>query len=165
MSFQIHALLAEMFTPLFAMSDSELKNARARKMIVDTKPGYPCRVSLADAGIGETVILVNFEHQGAESPYKSSHAIFVRENAEQAKPEVGTIPEVLRSRLISVRAFNDQDLMVDADVVDGSELGEALPAMLQNSKISYLHLHNAKPGCFAALVTRVGSRSPSVHSI
>ncbi len=154
MSFQIHALPPAQFEPLFALSDSELAKVRATRMIADAKPGYPCRVSLADAEIGETVILVNFEHQSADSPYQATHALFVRENAEQAFPDVGTVPEVLEVRLISIRAFDDKHYMVDADVVDGSRLSESIPAMLQDPRVAYLHLHNAKPGCFAARVTR-----------
>ncbi len=154
MSFQIHALPPAQFKPLFALSGRELAKARASRMIVDAKPGYPCRVSLADAEIGETIILVNFKHQPAESPFQATHAIFVRDNAEQAFPDVGTVPKSLETRLISTRAFDDKDYMVDADVVDGSRLSESIPAMLQDPAVAYLHLHNAKLGCFIARVTR-----------
>lgn len=154
MSFQIHALPYKRFAPIFELSDSELAKAGAARLIVDAKPGFPCRVSLADAEPGETVVLVNFEHQPANSPYRSSHAIFVRENAEQAFPEVGEVPGVLESRLISVRAFDVKHYMVAADVVEGAELHEAIPTILRNPAVSYLHLHNARPGCFAASVTR-----------
>jgi hypothetical protein len=84
MSFQIHALPVETFKPLFGMSEQELARINAARIVVDEKPGYPCRVSLADAEVGETVILLNHEHQPAESPYRASHAIFVREHAGQA---------------------------------------------------------------------------------
>ena len=154
MSFQIHALAPDPFAPLFALPDSELAEVQAIRMTVDSSPGYPCRVSLADAEIGETVILLNFTHQPADSPYRASHAIFVRENAEQAFPEPGVVPKVLETRLISVRAFDENHHMVDAQVVDGSELSETIPAMLQDSAVAYLHLHNAKQGCFSASVTR-----------
>ena len=155
MSFQIHALSPIQFEPFFAMSDSELAKVRAVKKIADAKPGFPCRISLADAEIGETVILLNFEHQPAESPFKAAHAIFVRENAEQAFPEIGVVPELFETRLVSIRAFDDKHYMVDADVVDGSRLSESIPNMLQDKTVAYLHLHNAKLGCFAARVTRV----------
>ena len=122
MSFQFHALSLVQFEPLFALSDSDLAKVRATRMIVDAKPGYPCRVSLADAEIGETVILVNFEHQSADSPFKAAHAIFVRANAEQAFPDIGMVPELFETRLISVRAFDGKHYMVDADVVVGSRL-------------------------------------------
>lgn len=154
MSFQIHALPADPFQPLFKMSGQELAGIQAARMVVDAKPGYPCRVSLADAEVGETVILVNHEHQPANSPYRSAHAIFVREHASQAFPKPGEVPEVLSTRLISVRAFDDRHYMVNADVVDGKDLGRVIPAMFRDPAVAYLHLHNAKPGCFAARVTR-----------
>ena len=154
MSFQIHALPAEPFQALFSLSDQELAEVRASRMTADAKPGYPCRVSLADAEPGETVILVNYEHQAANSPYRSAHAIYVRENAEQAFPERGEVPEVLKTRLISVRAFDENHYMVNAQVVDGSHLHDAITAMFRDPGVAYLHLHNAKPGCFAAQVTR-----------
>ena len=154
MSFQIHALPAAGFAPLFALSDSELAKRRATRMVVDAMPGYPCRVSLVDAAIGETVILINYQHQANESPYRASHAIFVREHAEQAFPAAGTVPDLLKRRLISMRAFDKRHHMIDADVVDGRRLAESIPAMLQDPGVAYLHLHNAKPGCFAAEVRR-----------
>ena len=154
MSFQIHALSPAQFEPFFALSDSELAKVRAAKMIVDNKPGYPCRVSLADAEIGETVILLNFEHQSADSPYKAAHAIFVRQNAEQAFPDIGMVPELFETRLISIRAFDEKHYMVDADVVVGARLSESIPTILQDTRVAYLHLHNAARGCFAAWVTR-----------
>jgi len=154
MSFQIHALPTESFQPLFALSAHELAEARASRMIADAKPGCPCRVSLADAEVGETVILVNYEHQPAESPYQSAHAIFVREHAEQAFPERGEVPEVLKTRLISVRAFDEDHYMANAEIADGLHLHEAITAMFRDQGVAYLHLHNAKQGCFAARVTR-----------
>ena len=154
MSFQIHALAPARFQPLFDMADSDLVKFRAKRMTVDSNPGYPCRVSLADADIGETVILVNFEHLDADSPYRSAHAIYVREHARQVFPEINTVPELFRNRLISVRAFNNGNNMVDAELVDGSRLGESITTMLQNTSVSYLHLHNAQRGCFLASATR-----------
>ena len=154
MSFQIHALAREPFEQLFALSDAELAERNAVRRRVDVRPGYPCRVSLEDAEIGEDVVLLNYEHQAGNSPYKASHAIFVRETARQAQPAVNEIPESIALRLLSVRAFDASDCIVNADVVHGSQLAEAIDAMLQDERVAYLHLHNAKPGCYAARVTR-----------
>jgi hypothetical protein len=153
-SFQVHALAPEQFESLFSLSDEELAKARATRLLVDAKPGFPCRISLADAEIGETVILVNYKHQPADSPFQATHTIYVRENVQQVFPDVGTVPKVLETRLISIRAFNDRHYIIDADVVEGAKLSEAILAMLQNSSTDYLHLHNAKLGCFIARVTR-----------
>jgi len=154
MSFQIHALAPAQFESLFAMTDSELANTRAIRMTVDSKPGYPCRVSLADAEIGETVILLNFEHQRADTPYRSAHAIFVREGAEQACPGIGVVPEMFEKRTISVRAFDDLHNMLDATITPGTQLGDSMVSMFKNADVAYLHLHNAQRGCFMASVTR-----------
>ncbi len=155
MSFQIHSLPAEDFADLFTLSDGELSKINARRQIVQSKPGTPCRVSMADAEIGETVILLNYEHQTANSPYKANHAIFVREGAAQAQLAVGEIPEVLRSRLISLRLFDRNHMMIDADVFQGEDLADAIKNAFESEQVAYAHLHNAKPGCFAASVTRV----------
>jgi len=154
MSFQIHSLPAEDFADFFALSDAELAEKNPCRQIVQSKPGTPCRVSMADAEVGETVILLNYEHQPEQSPYKATHAIFVREDVPQANLAVGEVPEVLRSRVISLRLFDRNHMMIDADVLQGDDLAHAIKTAFENDQVSYAHLHNAKPGCFAASVTR-----------
>lgn len=63
-------------------------------MIVDKKPGFPCRVSLTDADLGETVLLVPFHHHEVSS------------------------------------------------------------RLLSDESVSYLHIHNARPGCYNCRVLR-----------
>ena len=154
MSFQIHALPEADFADIFALSDDALDQIGAKRMTVDQSPGTPCRVSLADAQVGDTVILVNYEHQQGHSPYRSRHAIYVREGEEQAKLAAGDVPEMITSRLISLRAFNAAHMMIEADVLEGRDVAGALNATFENPDVSYIHLHIAKPGCFAARATR-----------
>jgi hypothetical protein len=154
MNFQVSPLPLEHFTPLFALTDDELAARNIVRRVVDRFPGFPCRVSLEDAPVGETVLLLNYEHQPAGSPYRSSHAIFVREGAYEAKPGVNEIPEVLSRRLLSVRGFDAQGFMVKADVVEGAALAAGIEEFFAAENIAYLHLHNAKPGCYAARVDR-----------
>ncbi|MCJ8340661.1 MAG: DUF1203 domain-containing protein [Pseudomonadales bacterium] len=154
MTFQIHALSSTPYTALFSLTDSELNQRNIVKTIVEEQNSYPCRVSLEDADIGETVILVNYSHLPEASPFQASHAIFVRQNATQATPEVDSIPQMITRRLISVRAFDAEHLMLTADVVEGEELKQMIGNMLEDNKVQYLHLHYARPGCFAAKVTR-----------
>lgn len=155
MPFQIKPLPAAAFAPLFNLSDADLAARNACRQVVTETPGTPCRVSLQDAEIGETVILLNHMHQPHGGPYQASHAIFVRENAQEAAPAVGMVPEVIRSRLISARFFDRAHCMVHADVVPGEAVAEAITAAFARDEIAYGHLHNAKPGCFAASVHRV----------
>ena len=112
-------------------------------------------MSLRDAEPGETLLLLNFEHLAVASPYRSRHAIYVREYAEDARVAVDEIPEVLRLRLLSLRAFDRRGMLLDADVVNGREVEPLIERMLGQTGVEYIHVHNAKPGCFAARVDRV----------
>src|ERR1700685_559221 len=154
MNFQIKGLAAGAFAPLFKLGDAELAHHSAMRMIADRSPGFPCRVSLRDADVGETVLLVNYEHAPLASPYRSCHAVFVREQATEARLEINEIPEMLSTRLLSLRAFDDAGMMVDAEVVQGRKLQTAVKRMLRSSRVQYLHAHYAKPGCFAARIDR-----------
>lgn len=154
MNFQIRGLDHERFQHLFGQSPESLAEQGVERMTVGDKPGYPCRVSLRDANIGETVLLMNYEHLPAQSPYRSSHAIFVKEGASRATVGKNQIPEMLRIRLLSVRAFDANDMMVDADVADGIDLESIIETMFSIEPVAFLHIHNAKRGCFLAQVDR-----------
>jgi hypothetical protein len=153
-SFKLVGLPFEPFSHLFALSDAELSACDARRVFATTKPGYPCRVSLTDADIGDELLLLPFEHQPVSSPYKSSGPIFVRKAAVPAQMTAGVVPDYVRTRLISVRAYDSAHLMTDALVCDGTGVGDAIQAMFDRDEISYIHLHNAKRGCFSCAVVR-----------
>src|SRR5882757_8108451 len=118
-SFRLVGLPFEPFAHLFALSDVELSACNARRVVATTKPGYPCRVSLADADIGDELLLLPFEHQAANSPYRSSGPIFVRKAAVPTDLDAGVIPDYVRTRLMSVRAYDSAHLMTEALVCDG----------------------------------------------
>lgn len=153
MQFRISGLPAEPFQHLFALDDAALKRHGAVRRVAENS-GYPCRVSLTDAQAGDEVILVNYEHQDADTPYRSRHAIYVRQG-ERRYDVVGEIPEQLRKRLLSVRAFDRGGMMVDADVIEGRLLEELIGRFFANDAVAYIHLHFARPGCYAARVDRV----------
>ena len=156
MTFQITALDPTPFAPLFPLSDAELAARGARRVVADSHPGFPCRVSLEDAAIGETLILANHAHLVGNTPYAATHTIYVREHAVRATPAPGEVPEVLRRRLLSVRAYDAAAMMVDAEVLEGEGLAPHLEALFACPDVAFVHLHNARPGCFAAAVTRAG---------
>ncbi len=158
MDFQITALQADQFSHLFDLTDEELAARNACRQTVESHPGTPCRISMQDAEIGETVILFNYQHQPENSPYQASHAVFIRENAMQARFSVNEVPEVIRSRIVSLRFFDHNHMMVDADVVPGDMVAAKLAVAFEDSGIAYAHIHNAKPGCFAASVQRVAQQ-------
>jgi hypothetical protein len=154
MDFQISALSVDQFSHLFGQDKEVLAKQGIHRVIADGNPGYPCRVSLQDAEVGEEVLLMNYEHQPAQTPYRSSHAIYVRDWANQASPNRNEVPEMFRHRLLSVRAFDAAGMIVDADVVDGKSLESLIERMLKNESVDCLHIHNARLGCYAAKVER-----------
>jgi Protein of unknown function (DUF1203) len=154
-SFQLVGLSFEPFASLFVLPDSELMARNVRRVVASEKPGFPCRVSLVDAEVGEELLLLPFEHQPAHSPYKACGPIFVRKAASQASVDPGVIPDYVRRRLISVRAYDAAHLMADATVCDGTDTASAIQQMFSNGEVAYIHLHNAKRGCFSCLVKRI----------
>jgi hypothetical protein len=155
-SFRIVALPAAIVAASLASDDEFVAGRPVQRMIVDSKPGYPCRISLVDADIGEEVLLLNHEHHAVDSPYRASGPIFVRIAGRRAQPESGEIPDFLRSRLLSIRAYDDDGTLIAADVADGRDLESRLGTLFENPRIRCLHLHNAKTGCFLCRVDRLG---------
>ena len=153
MDFRVRGLDPAPFMPLFSMDRDELASRRAVRTVADSKPGFPCRVMLDDAEPGTPVLLVNYEHLPVDSPYRASHAIYV---SAAARPfdAVNEVPPMLRTRLLSVRAFDANGMMVDADVTDGNDLEALVARLFASSEVDYLHAHFARRGCFAARIDR-----------
>ena len=154
MTFRIAGLDPTQFRQLFGLSDSALAALGAERHVVTEKPGAPCRVTLADAELGETVLLLSYRHQGAETPYRQAGPIFVRERADAAFDAIDLIPPALFVRTLSVRAYNARGAMLDADLVEGADLPDLIGRFWDNPDVAYAHAHNARRGCFAAAIYR-----------
>ena len=154
MQFHVHALPMMPFLSLFALPDSELAARNIRRVVADGRPVYPCRVSLQDAGEGEQLLLLPYEHHVANTPYRASGPIYVRETAQQALPEVGEIPELLRRRVLSLRAYDAQGMMVWAEVLPSMEVKQGIERLFAIPRTAYLHIDYAQPGCYACRVDR-----------
>jgi hypothetical protein len=153
MSFRVTGLAPDLFRPYFAMSDAELARIGAVRLVAD-QPGLPCRVSLAHAAVGDELLLLNYEHQPATTPYRARHAIYVSRSSRCAFDAVDQVPEVILARLVSVRAFDAAHMMIDADVVEGTQAAPLFRRLLADPRASYLQVHNAKRGCYSARVER-----------
>lgn len=90
-----------------AVAQAARKPAAAVEVIADKGPGYPCRVCLSDAAVGEKLLL-------------ASHRPFA--------------------------------LLVE--VAEGSEAEPVIARLLADPRVRYLHVHNARPGCYAARIER-----------
>lgn len=154
MAFRISGLCPKPFQAFYGLPDEELAARGIKRYIVDAQPGFPDRIEMKDAEVGQCVLLLNYVHQPVNTPYRASHAIFVREGATQAYDAVDQIPESMRSRLLSLRAFSEDGMMIDADVAQGTALESVIMRMFANPAVNYIHAHNAKQGCYAGRIDR-----------
>jgi hypothetical protein len=154
MSYRVSGLDPAPFRHLYGLSHGELSALGVIRCVVDARPGYPDRVELRDLDHGETALLLNYTHQPAETPYRASHAIFVREGAERARECVGELPEVLRDRQLSLRAFDARHMMVDGRVVQGVATEPEICRLLERPDVAYIQAHYANRGCYAARIER-----------
>lgn len=155
MSYRITGLSAAPFQHLYGLTDAELRAAGVQRVVADACPGYPDRIEMRDALIGEKLLLLNHVCQPANTPYRASHAIFVREGALETYDRVGEVPDVMRRRLLSLRAYDASGQMLDADVVEGRECEALIHRLFANSEVAYIHAHNAKRGCYAGRIDRL----------
>jgi hypothetical protein len=159
MDFRISGLPAEPFIRFFSMNDAELLAHGARRVVAtaSAEPQLmpPCRVSLRDAEPGEASILLNYAHHMAPgSPYRATGPIYVREGVEEAASVINHVPAQQRIRLLSLRAYDATGIMVDADVMAGTELESAIQRMFARDDVAFLHAHNARRGCYSCRIDR-----------
>ena len=150
--FIIKAIEQKHLSELSGKTSNLFRNARW--IIAESKPGYPCRVSLKEAEIGERILVVTYKYHDVDSPYQASGPIFIRENAETAKLKTNEIPEVLTERVLSVRAYNFDSEMIAAETTQGLGLSQTIRKQFLNGEVDYLQVHNANPGCFSCNVFR-----------
>ena len=155
MSYTLRGLDPALFEPLFQLDDETLAVRGMRWMNVDEPIGFPCRISLEDAPVGERVLLLPFVHQDSRSAYRASGPIFVRRGVSEARHVAGKLPPYLTRRLLSVRAYDAMDDIVDADVIEGTVAAPLIERYLARDAVAYLHLHFARRGCYACRVNRL----------
>jgi len=155
MAFTISGLAPDPFAALYGLPDAELARRGALRMRVDESPGFPDRIEMREAGVGETVLLVNHVSLDLPTPYRASHAIFVREGADrrwQGAP--GEVPEVMRRRLLSLRGFDAHGMLRAADVADGVAVEGLVARLFADPAIAFIHAHNARQGCYSGRFDR-----------
>ena len=153
MTYRIRGLDPTQIRHLTALSDAELASQGAVRMTVDSKPGFPCRLTLEDLEPGASVLLINHVSHD-DGPYRASHAIFVSESASEAADYADSVPPALDRRILSLRAFDGKGMMVDARLAQPGEADAAIRTMLDDASVDHIDAHNAVRGCFAARIDR-----------
>ena len=154
MSYRITGLDPAPFRDLHFLSDDALAGKGVRRVRIESEHAAPCRISLDDAEVGEAVLLLNYDHQPANTPYRQQGPIFVRES-EARFDRVDAIPPALARRPLSLRGFDGEDMMIEADLAEGAEAPALIERIFANPNVAYIHAHYARRGCYAALIERV----------
>ena len=154
MAFRFMGLPVGNFQKFAGLSELDLAGQWIRRMKADSKPGFPCRVTLEDAEPGESVLLLSYPHLSVGSPYDGTGPIFVREDARETFDRVDVVPPVLRGRFLSLRAYGQDGMMIDADTIDGDKVEALLGRLFSQDAVAFVHVHNARRGCYACRVER-----------
>lgn len=154
-NFQVTNIQLKDIQTFLNAEEMNFENLNVKKMIVDEKPGYPCRLSLEDAEIGEEVLLLPYEHHKVNSPYQSSGPVFIRTNAKEANLNQNEIPMMLHHRLLSVRVYDVNAMMIDARTIKGEQLEATTQDVFSNIAAKYIQVHNSGPGCYNCQINRV----------
>ncbi|HEY8144807.1 MAG TPA: DUF1203 domain-containing protein [Kofleriaceae bacterium] len=118
--------------------------------------GRPCRACLEDSRAGEAMLLFSYSPFSQPRPYRSVGPIFIHAHACAPPRDRSVVPDQLRRRLLALRSYDREDRMLEADIVAGTELEPALERLLADPAASVVHVHNARPGCFACAIRRAG---------
>ena len=153
MTYRITGLDPAPFTSFAAMTDTELVDHGARR-VTATGPGFPYRISLEDASVGESLILLHHVSHDVATPYRSAYAIFVREKAAVAASYIDTLPPVFAGRPLALRAFDADGMLQTAVLALPGKADARIRDVLADDAIAYIDVHNAAHGCFAARVER-----------
>ena len=153
MTYVVKGLDPRLYSELFGLPEEELEKRGVVRMTV-TSPTFPCRVSLTDREIGESVLLINHVSHDVANPYRASHAIFVTEGATEAAEYVDKVPPVFATRVLSLRGFDADGMMADAILTQPGEADAGIRKLFENPAIETIHAHNATRGCFSAKIER-----------
>lgn len=122
---------------------------------VTSDHGFPCRRCLQDGQVGEDMLLLPYNPFIGVSPYTSSGPIFVHSDPCKPYQWDGAIPEQQSRRLLAVRGYDMDHMMVNFAIIDGSKLKQKAEEMLSDTRVEYLLVYYAGPGCFAVKVDRL----------
>ncbi len=153
MTYKIEGLAPDRFAPLFAMDDAGLAAVNARRVTATADTGFPCRISLQDARVGEELILLHHVSHEVETPYRSAYAIYVRPGVT-ATTWRDELPPVFEGRPIALRAFGADGMLKTAALAPPGEADRAIRNLFADDAIAYIDAHNAAHGCFAARIER-----------
>lgn len=144
------------FAPLFALSDEALMQRGIRRVFASDNPGinYPCRVSLDYPAAGEELLLLNHRHLDKPgSPYRAEGPVFIR-RAARRYARSGVYPPIAMQRMMALRAYDAEGMMLDAEVAEKDGLKAQVAAWLARPEVAHVDVHSMRRGCFFCRIER-----------
>lgn len=154
MTYRIEGLPHGRFEYVIGLSDDALARRGARRVTATSKPGFPCRISLEDAEVGERMILLNFASHDVPTPFRTTYGIYIREKPAVAPHFVDRIPPVFERRTLGLRGFDADGMLRGALLALPGEADSRIRELFEQPEIAAIHAHNAAHGCFLATVER-----------
>jgi hypothetical protein len=117
----------------------------------------PCRHCLAEAAVGEPVLLGSYHFGRPHGVYWTPSPIFVHGEICEPFEHTDAVPEIVRNRLVSVRVYDAEDMCLYdlGDVCDGSDVERLIDRALADCRTDFANIHTARPGCFLCRVERL----------
>lgn len=124
---------------------------------VDGRETYPCRHCLREAPGGKGMLLLSHQAPEPRSVYGHLTAIFLCAHPCTRFEEPDVVPQIVRNRHVSLRAFRSDGMMLYEanELIEGEGHGAAIRRIFDRDEVAYINAHTAKAGCMLGHVVRV----------
>ena len=121
----------------------------------DDGGSFPVRCCLSDERSADEVLLLSVRMPSAESPYTAPSPVYIHRGPCAGREPSAVVPEILRDRRLSLRAYDERHMITGTAVVEGGDVERAAAALLDDERASYVFAHFAGPGCYACRIDPV----------
>lgn len=118
---------------------------------------FPCRHCLKETPAGDDALLLHHDPKRPGGVYGHGTAIFLCADGCDAFDATDTVPEVVASREVVLRAYAADGRMLygaNRPVTDGQH-AEAIRATFADPEVALINVHTLRAGCFLCHVEHV----------
>jgi len=139
----------------FRQTDRDDAGNRLHHKIADHPA--PCRHCLSESAVGAPILLGSYHFGRPIGVYWTPSPVFIHAEACRRFGQPNIVPEIVRRRLVSVRAYDADDMCLYdlGDVSDGGEVDWLINRALADARTDYVNIHTARPKCFLCRVERI----------
>jgi hypothetical protein len=122
----------------------------------DRHETYPCRHCLCEAPGADGMLLLSYQTPKPKSVYGHPTAIFLCVRDCARFDQTDEVPEIVRNRHVSFRAFRSDGAMVyhANELADGAGHDVAIRRIFAREDVAFINAHTAKAGCMLCHIER-----------